>query len=258
MNYLKMFSGVKLPMINVDTCKEQLVENLWLPYTKEAGQLFYPRLRKNKKMKIFSLTNENNLSDILKFEENNLIQRDDCIVWARTSFKKIRLETESVGGVLGPAHYPDTVLTNATAIAGHFPRDIINLDFSSQDIAIEDGRIEKEISSVEKTIELQNNSGGDKFLLFFTTIIDDRNINAADVKATSDAIQMNGWAGLNIEGFTSPIVDLENKKSFLREVISRLCAKYGYECTKIDINNIDIPSRTEKVFSVAGLFCRRG
>lgn len=245
-------------MMNVDSCKDQLVGNLWLPYAKEAGQLFCPRLRKNKKMKLFSLTNENNLSDILKFEENNLIQRNDCIVWARTSFKKIRLETESVGDVLGAAFYPDTVLTNAIAIAGHFPRDILNLDFSSQDIAVEDGRIEKEVASVEKTIELQNNSGGEKFLLLFTTIIDDRNIDSANVVASSDAIQMNGWAGLNIVGFTSPLEDLENKKAFLKEVSSRLCAKYGYACTKIDTNNIDIPNSAEKVFSVAGLFCRRG
>lgn len=258
MSYLKLLSGAKLPMINVDSHKDQLVESLWLPYAKEAGQSFYPRLRKNKKMKVFSLTNENNLNDIMKFEENKLIQKDDCIVWARTSFKKIRLETEPVGGVLGAAYYPDSVLTNSTEVAGHFPRDIINLDFSSQDVVSEDGRIEKEIASIEKTIEVQKNSNGDKFLLLVTTIIDDRNIDSNNVKTDSDAIQVNGWPGLNINGFTSPIGDLENKKSFFKEIVDKVCSKHGYACIKIDTHNIDIPSRSEKVFSVAGLFNRRG
>ena len=54
-------------------------------------------------MRLFSLTNDRNFNEIVRFEENKLTQRENVAVWIDT-LKRIRLETESIDIVLGALH----------------------------------------------------------------------------------------------------------------------------------------------------------
>ena len=243
-------------MVNVDSLKDRLIAELWLPIAIEAGTGFYPRLRKNKKMRLFSLTNDRNFNEIVKFEENKLTQREDVAVWTKDTLKRIRLETESIDIVLGGSLYEQSILGNNCPLHEHFPMDIINLDFTSQDPDLGNGRIEKELESLEKTVNLQNQKQGKNFLLMYTTIIDSNNLNKDGVIHTSDSIRVNGWSGLNINNFSQPLIDENSKKSFIEEVIKEICQKYGYRNSTSNNQVIDIPSCNEKLYSIAGIYVR--
>ena len=242
--------------VNVDALKDRLIAELWLPIAIDAGTGFYPRLRKNKKMRLFSLTNDRNFNEIVKFEENKLTQREDVAVWTKDTLKRIRLETESIDIVLGGSLYEQSILGNNCPLHEHFPMDIINLDFTSQDPDLGNGRIEKELESLEKTVNLQNQKQGKNFLLMYTTIIDSNNLNKDGVIHTSDSIRVNGRDGLNINNFSQPLIDENSKKSFIEEVIKEICQKYGYRNSTSNNQVIDIPSCNEKLYSIAGIYVR--
>ena len=243
-------------MINVDALKDLLITELWLPIAIEAGIGFYPKLRKNKKMRLLSLTNDRNFNEIVRFEENKLTQRENVAVWTKDTLKRIRLETESIDIVLGGSPYEQSILGNNCPLQEHFPRDIINLDFTSQDPDLGNGRIEKELESLEKTVKLQDQKQGKNFLLIYTTIIDSNNLNKGGVIQTSDSIRVNGWSGLNINNFSQPLLDESGKKTFIKEAIKRMCQKYGYKNSRSNNQGIDIPSRNEKLYSIVGIYMR--
>lgn len=243
-------------MVNVDSLKDRLIAELWLPIAIEAGTGFYPRLRKNKKMRLFSLTNDRNFNEIVKFEENKLTQREDVAVWTKDTLKRIRLETESIDIVLGGSLYEQSIWGNNCPLHEHFPMDIINLDFTSQDPDLGNGRIEKELESLEKTVNLQNQKQGKNFLLMYTTIIDSNNLNKDGVIHTSDSIRVNGWSGLNINNFSQPLIDENSKKSFIEELIKKICQKYGYRNSTSNNLVINIPSCNEKLYSIVGIYVR--
>ena len=243
-------------MVNVDSLKDRLIAELWLPIAIEAGTGFYPRLRKNKKMRLFSLTNDRNFNEIVKFEENKFTQRENVAVWTKDTLKRIRLETESIDIVLGGSLYEQSILGNNCPLHEHFPMDIINLDFTSQDPDLGNGRIEKELESLEKTVNLQNQKQGKNFLLMYTTIIDSNNLNKDGVIHTSDSIRVNGWSGLNINNFSQPLIDENSKKSFIEEVIKEICQKYGYRNSTSNNQVIDIPICNEKLYSIVGIYMR--
>lgn len=243
-------------MVNVDALKDQLISNLWLPAVINAGNSFYPRLRKNKKMKLLSLTNDRNFNEIPRFEENKLTRREDVAVWTRDSLKRIRLETESVGIALGGELFENSILGSNCPLHEHFPRDVLNLDFSSQDPDSQGGRIEKELESLEKVVSLQHQNNGNNFVLIYTTILDSNNLDKDKVIQSSDAVRVQGWAGLNISNFSQPIPDENGKKSFIEEVIKKICQKYGYQHGTFNAQVIAIPSYSEKLYSIAGVFVR--
>lgn len=243
-------------MVNVDALKDRLITELWLPIAIEAGTGFYPKLRKNKKMRLLSLTNDRNFNEIVRFEENKLTQREDVAVWTKDTLKRIRLETESIDIVLGGSLYEQSILGNNCPLQEHFPRDIINLDFTSQDPDLGNGRIEKELESLEKTVNLQNQKQGKNFLLIYTTIIDSCNLDKDGIVRTSDSIRINGWGGLNINNFSQPLSDENEKKAFIEEAIKGMCQKYGYRNSRSNNQVIDIPSCNEKLYSIAGIYVR--
>src|SRR3989304_2765064 len=105
-------------------------------------------------------------------EEKKLTQREDVAVWTKDTLKRIRLETESIDIVLGGSLYEQSILGNNCPLHEHFPMDIINLDFTSQDPDLGNGRIEKELESLEKTVNLQNQKQGQKLLLMNYILID--------------------------------------------------------------------------------------
>lgn len=241
-------------MTEVDSIKDQLIDRLWLPIALEGGLIFFPRLRKNKRMKLFTLTNDRNFNEIIKFENNKLTKRKQIVAWARDTFKKIRLETESIGLVLGGSLFEDSILSNSCPLVEHFPRDLINLDFSSQYPELENGRVEREISSLEKTINLQYQKRGNGFILIYTTLIDTNNIDKVTIVQTSDTIQVNGWTGLNLTNFSQVISETNAKKELIKTLVMKISQKYKYTNIKLDSLMLAIPNYQEQLCSVAGIF----
>ncbi|MBA7524865.1 hypothetical protein ES705_17010 [subsurface metagenome] len=241
-------------MTEVDSIKDQLIDRLWLPIALEGGLIFFPRLRKNKRMKLFTLTNDRNFNEIIKFENNKLTKRKQIVAWARDTFKKIRLETESIGLVLGGSLFEDSILSNSCPLVEHFPRDLINLDFSSQYPELENGRVEREINSLEKTIYLQYQKNGSSFVLLLTTLIDSNDIERDVIVQSSNVIQISGWVGLNIANFSQVISDVNEKSDLIKALTIELCQKYGYINIKSDGAILAIPRSREQLCSVVGIF----
>jgi len=221
-----------------------------------SGDEFLSETKKNKKMKLISLTNDRNFNEIAKLEENKLILREDVVIWTKDSMKRLRLETELIGIALGGSLYEQSILGNNCPLHEHFPRDIINLDFTSQDPDLGNGRIEKELESLEKTVNLQNQRQDRNFVLIYTTIIDSCNLDKDGIICTSDSITVDDWGGLNINNFSQPISDGNGKTAFIAEIIKRMCQKYGYRNSKLSNQVMDIPSFNKKLYSIAGIYVR--
>ena len=196
-----------------DTIKSQLIRELWFPFIKNAGDYFYPRKKKNKELKIFTLTSDTDYQEILCFLDHNLTIHERIIAWTNSHFKKIRLETE-----LGPIKikglvtYENAILSNQAQIIQIFPFHIINLDFSSQNPNLEMGRIETEMKSIEKTIQIQKERGC-PFVLIYTTLLDTNGLNPRLIGRNSDLFFIAGWPGMQVDSrFNLPVLSVEEEK----------------------------------------------
>ena len=233
--------------------KNRLINELWLPNVKRSGDIFYPRLKKNKKMKLLTLTNDINFQEIARFEESKLIEKENVIVWTYSHIKKLRLETElAPAKVLGATRYENSASSSSSSISEHFPFDIINLDFSSQDPDLECGRIEKEVQSLEKTIRLQREHEGTGFILIYTTLLNSNDLNYESIATTSNRIHVSGWSGLYLEEFSSHIADQMEKMSCIESVMSKICLKYNYN-VNIEKMHCTLEETRKYLYSIAGL-----
>lgn len=215
-------------MSEISEIKAQLLNGLWLPNVKKGGEIFHPRLRKNKKMKLLTLTDDGNFQEVVRFEENYLITRDRTIAWTHSHLKKLRLETElSPARVFGTTRYEDSISSSSFSLSGYFPFDIINLDFSCQNPDLESGRVEKELESLERTIKLQTEHNNMGFVLIYTTLLNSNNLDCTNIVTTSNAIHVPQWSGLDLGGFPPSIVDHMEKIRCLKSVITKLCLKYS-------------------------------
>lgn len=244
-------------MVGVDSLKDQLINELWLPRVKEAAAIFYPRRKKNAKMKLFTLTNGINFNEISNFEDEGLIQRHDVIAWVISDFnKRMRLEVESLGDIMEGDITAEPILSTNSQLQGHFPCDIVNLDFSSQEPILRCGRIEQELKCLESHINLQNRKKAKRFVLLYTTIIDQNNVDSSNVAQASDATQVNGWRGLSVNGFSVTISDLNQLKAFIKDIIIKICQKYGYMSTRLSDLMLDIPRCCDQLYSIAAIIER--
>jgi hypothetical protein len=239
-------------MPDYNQIKTQLVRDLWFPTIKNGGKILYPRLRKNKQMKVFTLTTDTNFEEITTLMSNKLTQKERIIAWTQSQFKQFRLETNiSLYIVFGGARYEDSISSLSFPLGNHLPFDVTNLDFSSQDPSFDEGRVEKEIISLEKTIKLQKNRYNNNFILIYTTILNSNNLNLALICSASDAIQVTGWQGLTLAEYPSNISDNIQKINCIENLLGKIIQKYNYHC---NFSKINLPLNENKVvFSIAGL-----
>lgn len=243
-------------MSDVSEIKTHLVADLWLSQVREGGDVLYPKLKKNKKMKLFTLTNDGNFQEIIVFEENNLITRDRVIAWTHSHLKKLRLETElSPARVLGTTRYEDSISGPSFSVNRYFPFDIINLDFSCQNPDLERCRIEKEVESLERTIKLQIEQNNRGFVMIYTTLLNSNNLDYTSVVRTSNSIQAPGWAGLDVGDFSASIADHKEKIECLKSVVSKLFLKYNAQVhnDRLNTDHHRIGTTPKYVCSIAGL-----
>lgn len=241
-------------MAEIDTLRDQLIEELWLPIAKEGGTHFYSR-RKNKQMKLFILIDGVNFNGISRLEEEGLICRGDAILWVSDMIKAYRAETESRGIVLNGVICDEQVQNENCQLNPLFPRDIVNLDFTSQDAQGNNSLIEKILEKTEHFICLQNKKRCKGFVLLHTVIINSETINRNAVKNSSDAIQASGWSGLAIDSFPEAVSDSNQKIDFIKHVIQAVCNKYKYRISKIDGKNKIIDGQNQ-MFSTAYILVR--
>jgi hypothetical protein len=240
-----------------DQIKTQLVRDLWLPIIKNGGDILYPRLRKNKKMKLLTLTTDTNFEEITTLVSNKLTQKERIIVWTQSYFKKVRLETGiSPLIVVGGIRYEDSISSSSFPLNDHLPFDVINLDFSSQDPSFDAGRVEKEIISLEKTIRMQKNRNSNNFILIYTTILNSNHLNLTFICSASDTCQVMGWQGLTTGEYPSDISDNNQKINCIESILCKISQKYNYN---YHINKMNMSLNGDKiVFSMAGLLRKSG
>lgn len=239
-----------------DASKHRLIQELWLPLTKEAGDVFFPKLKKNKKMRLLTITEESNSEEIETLIEAGLTTNDSTYGWASSIFKKVRLETANAPIiVIGATHYEDSIVNRPDVIVEYFPFDILNIDFYSQNVEAYGGRIEKEIASLELTIRNQKGKIGDKkgFVLIYTTKIDGYPLNCTSLKVDSDRLLIENWAGLIINGLPTPATINNDKKQIIEVVVGQILHKYGFT-PAIQIRTHQINTDNGLILSVAGIF----
>jgi hypothetical protein len=243
-------------MIPVTQFKYKLIEELWLPTTQKWGNVLHPRAKKVRRLRLLTLTSDVSFEEVTKFEKEELTQRECVVAWNFSHFKKLRLETEiSPAKVYGPPRYENCASSASFPIKEYFPFDVINLDFSSQDPALESGRIEKEIGSIENTIKLQKTKGSHSFILVYTTVLNANALDYESIVQTSNNIAASGWSGLTSEEFDVKIGKQKEKMKCIETVVSKMCSKYGYNC-KTEMKDISIGKGDRYViYSVAVLAC---
>lgn len=241
-------------MADIDTLKDQLIEELWLPIVKEAGVHFYKR-RKNKQMNVFTLSNGVVFNELIRLEVENLMQRGDAILWVSNMIKAVRAETESRGAVLSGSICDEAILSATCQLNPFFPRDILNLDFPSQDNNSNGSRLERELEKAEQFMSLQNRKHCSGFVFLLTTVINNEAINGNNVKNNSDAIHEDGWGGLAIGSFSQPVADNNQKPDFIKHILQSLCPKYKYRVLKI-VHAVKVIDNNQQLVSIAGIFAR--
>lgn len=223
-------------MDEINTVKDLLIGKMWVKTAQKGGKILFPRLRKNKNMKMFTLTNDDNYNEINKFTENKITLNRFVYAWNHDRFKALRLETEGKANMLGPTRFEETMSTSSEEIIDLFPFDILNLDFSSQDPELEVGRLEKEISSLENTIKIQKEKKQDKrgYVLFFTTLINSNELNCETLIENCNNVRIQGWNGnLRFEGNPNNIMDIPKKVKIIESILIQLSNKYNY-CIKLE------------------------
>ncbi len=239
-------------MPDYNQIKTQLVRDLWFPTIKNGGDILYPRLRKNKKMKVLTLTADTNFEEITAIVNNKLTIKERTVVWTQSYIKKIRLETKiSPLIVFGGIRYEDSISSSSFPLNDHLPFDVINLDFSSQDPSFDAGRVEKEIISLEKTIRMQKNRNSDNFILIYTTILNSHHLNLTFIYNSSDTCQVTGWQGLTTSEYPPDISDNNQKINCIESILGKISQKYNYNYNPTK-RNISL-NGDKIVFSIAGI-----
>jgi hypothetical protein len=215
--------------------KTNLLEDLWLPFAIEGGKILYPR-RRNKKMKLLTLTYAKNFKEIEMLEEKNLTEKEHITAWTSTYIVQVRLETElGPATIIGSSRYEDSITHQNFKIRDKFPFDIINLDFTSQDPYFELGRVEKELASLEMTIKLQADHDNNGFVLIYTTLLNSKDMRFSQIIDTSRSISAAQPLPINNTTFSSTIQDQSEKISCLEQLYEKICCKYysGIDYEKI-------------------------
>jgi|GEM_PF-3145147 len=219
-------------MANIALIKDRLIDKLWVPIAVAGSEILYPRRKKNKRMKVLTLTHHSNCRETDEFIGNKLTNKELMVGWNKGTNESMRLEAERLGSVVGPYVYEDSIIAGRSDVQDKFPFDILNLDFSSQKPESENGRLEREILSVEHTIKLQSDKGNDGMVIIYTTLLNSKPLVIDRVKQNSDNIKIQEWHDLSIDDLPSNTIESHEKSRCLKEILQQIFSKYQYENKK--------------------------
>lgn len=239
-------------MSEFDIVKSQFIQDLWLPCVRKCGDYFVPRKRKNKELNVFTLTSDTNFQEISSFIKNGLTKQEKIYAWTYSHIKRMRLETElSDVNFLGLSKYETSVANPNFRLKAHFPFHIINLDYLCQEPRREQGRLEKELIGLERTISFQRDRRSE-CVLIFTTLLNGHTMDLQAICDESDGIRMPHWRGLLNDGRdkSTPISDNQQKITILNEILTDFSGKYFYS-TELRTKSIPLPNGAIAYSSVA-------
>lgn len=216
---------------NFHIYKSQLVDNLWLDMVLKLGNLISPRKKKsNKELKLLTLTNVNNLDEVVKFTEGKIIKRSEVFGWNSKTIPKMRLEGEGFRVVGGPTKFEKAICSDQD-LRENFLFDIINLDYTSQNPEKIEGRLEDELNSIEQAIFLKYghvNSDKTYYGILFTTMINNCNVDLLKINENSCDIRPPVWTGYTFNTFIDPLTDIQDKIQLIQMIFQQLEDKYSY------------------------------
>jgi hypothetical protein len=221
--------------------KASLVNDLWLPLVKSGGDQLFPRRKKHKRMRLFTLT-DMNYQEIRAFEESKLTKREDVVAWNHSHLQALRLETDlGRSKVLCEGRFDDAIDEERQALSDHLPYDILNLDFSSQQpISSSNGRIEREINAASVLVNLLNNHQTNGFVFLYTTLFDQ-----IDLSLDSLAFSLS-----ELGAFSDPACCVSDKVEFVRSAVFSIVHINSYTLNELSELLVDTNNPTDKVFSI--------
>jgi len=238
-----------------DEIKSSLIEQLWIPTCVKGGMVLSKK-KKRKELTVLTLTSRSNCDEVRRFIEEGLTERELTYVWTGSYYERVWLETE-LGDVhfIGPERLEDAVHNFNGSLNNAYPFHIINLDFSSQNPVLEEGRIEQELESLETIIYNQSRKNVD-FILIYTTILDGHHIDVTNICDASEQQMLLGWPGITLDErfLQGPVCDLEDKVEVIEAIIIEMANKYNY---KIELKTLTVPDENiGAILSVASLIRR--
>ncbi len=243
--------------MEINQAKDELIDALWLPAARRVADVLRHPLTKNKELNVFTLTNARNCREITRFAEDGLTDKELVIAWNSNHIVAMRIETDiAPKEVITYFRYEDRCCNSAEhPLAEHAPLDVLNMDFSSQGHDYE-ARVEKELESIERTIQLQGCASAGAFLIVYTTILADTiGVNPQQINARSDETVVRGWAGLQLDS-ANP-ASAEEKADCLRDAIVGISRKHGYG-SEITEELRSLGNDHRKVYSLAVLLLKEG
>lgn len=210
--------------------KSRLISELWLPKAKEHSKVLRPKLKKNKRLRVLTLTSDADFQEVTHFIKEGLSTKSNIIIWTYSLLKRLRFQADGFKVPI-PRKFEDAVLQSASQYSELFPLQVANLDFVSQDPTSTQGRIEREIESVEGTVKLQRECHTDEdkgLILIFTTKIDAIIVDVASVKTELDNFHALGWPGLDISGCGGSAATADQKAYVIKRILEQITRKYGY------------------------------
>ena len=229
--------------------KTKIANEFWKVKFTEIGQLVEPR-KKKKALKVLSLTNSRNTEEVKILTCEHISSKSNLFAWCNDSIESLSLASESkYNDIIDDTKFEETLLNCPThKIDGCFPFHIFNMDFTSQSPESANGRMEKELHSIEKVIEKQKSvNSPSSWLMLFTTLIDNKPIDADEIVRNSDTFSRGGWDGLALSKTGSVNVRAEIK-AILLEFFEKIKDKYGLNVT---IDSFTKPIDINEVFSIS-------
>jgi hypothetical protein len=163
--------------------------------------------------------------------QERLTSRDEIFLWTYDHIKRMRLEAERFQ-VMPTAKYEDTIISSSQVISDHFPFEVLNLDFLSQEPTIGEGRVEMEIESIEATVRLQKAKQTVSlkgFVMIYTTPLDEIAVDVGKLANRLNAYHVDGWMGVTVSEYPSIVKSVKEKVEVIEKLLAEISKKYGYE-----------------------------
>lgn len=228
--------------------KTSLLGEMWLPLAQKGGEHLYPLRKKNKGMRLFTLT-DMDYQEVKVLEEKKLTKREHIVAWTNSQQQVYRLEAELGRSViLCEGRLDDAIVLDSQAVSENFPCELLNLDFLSQNPVINTiGRIEKELRVAHVLVGLLNKAELRGFVLFYTTALDQ-----VDIDSTSLAFPVT----LPL-GFVSPADIIDKKIEFIKNISESIVHSNNYVIIESNQLIVDMKDTTDKIFSYGILVSRK-
>jgi len=223
-----------MPDINYADIKNNLLEELWTDHVIKIGNILYPkRTKTNKHLKIFSLTNYENTKEITKYISASLTTREDITTYTNSYDGRKRLESLGLH-VLGTSKFEDAICGSAP-LRDSFHYNYINLDFTSQIPEIVNGRLEKEIKSLEEIVKLKKEICMNYYGITYTTTLNGCSVDTNLISRNSNLCVAHNWVGLTLPIVPNPTINIADKILIIKAYSEEISKKYDYTIEKKEL-----------------------